>query len=233
MEPTRQAWDLEELEWERMAWPPDPWETDGAAPRAFPPDTSAPPAPSAEPAPRWGNARSLAREIIETLILTGIIFLMIRVVVQNFRIEGYSMEPTLHQDQFLIVNKFLYRFLHPPQRGDIVVFEYPRAPDRDFIKRVIGLPGEKVEVRNGQVYINDKPLDEPYIASPPAYNWGPRIVSDGEYFVLGDNRNNSSDSHTWGFLPAQNIIGKAWLSYWPPQHWGLIQSPKMSFASGE
>jgi signal peptidase I len=232
LESTRQIWELEELEWEGMAWPPDDWETNGVGPRPFPQPAPVPQAPVVEPAPRWGTARNLAREIIETVVLTLIIFFLIRVVVQNFRIEGYSMEPTLHQDQFLIVNKFVYRWIHPPQRGDIVVFEYPQAPDRDFIKRVIGLPGEKVEVRQGRVYINDKPLEESYIASPPAYSWGPRVVSEDEYFVLGDNRNNSSDSHTWGFLPSQNIIGKAWLSYWPPQYWGLIPEPRLSFASG-
>jgi signal peptidase I len=234
LEPTRQVWELEELEWEGMAWPPDDWERDGVAPRRFPQPATIPPAPAVEPTPRWGTARSLGRELVETVALTLIIFFLIRMVVQNFRIEGFSMEPTLHEGQFLIVNKLVYQLdQNQPNRGDIVVFEYPRAPDRDFIKRVIGLPGEKVEVRQGRVYINDKPLEEPFIASQPAYSWGPRVVSEEEYFVLGDNRNNSSDSHTWGFLPRKNIIGKAWLSYWPPQHWGLIPDPNLSFASGD
>jgi signal peptidase I len=233
LEITRQVWELEELEWEGMAWPPDDWERDGVAPQPFPPTAPAPTPPVAEPAPRWGSARNVAREIVEPLVLTVIIFLVIRLVVQNFRIEGYSMEPTLHQDQFLIVNKLLYQLPgRDPERGDIVVFEYPRAPDRDFIKRVIGLPGDTVEVRQGQVFINDQPIQEPYISAPPTYSWGPRMVSEGEYFVLGDNRNNSSDSHTWGFLPKANIIGKAWVSYWPPQHWGLVPDSGLSFASG-
>jgi signal peptidase I len=232
LESTHKIWELRELEWEGMAWPPDDWESQGIVPQLFPQPVTEPEPPVIEPAPRWRATRTLVREIVETVALTLIIFVLIRVVVQNFRIEGYSMEPTLHQDQFLIVNKFSYRWLHPPERGDIIVFEYPRAPDRDFIKRVIGLPGEKVEVRQGRVYINDKQLEEPYIASQPSYSWGPRVVNDDEYFVLGDNRNNSSDSHTWGLLPKDNIIGKAWLSYWPPQHWGLIPGSNLSFASG-
>jgi signal peptidase I len=138
------------------------------------------------------------------------------------------MEPTLHAGQYLIVNKLLYR-LHPPERGDIIVFEYPKAPDRDFIKRVIGLPGEEIEIRNGKVYVNGIPLEEDYISREPAYTYAKHTVGPDEVFVLGDNRNSSSDSHTWGMLPVKNIIGKAWVSYWPPKEWGLI--PNHSFAS--
>jgi signal peptidase I len=178
--------------------------------------------------PLW----SFLREALETVLLTILIFVGIRAVVQNFRIEGFSMEPTLHAGQFLIVNKLIYN-LQSPQRGDVIVFEYPRAPDRDFIKRVIGLPGEKVEVKGGRVFINGKPIDEFYLAAPPGYSMGPITVPEDEYFVLGDNRNNSSDSHSWGTLPKKNIIGKAWISYWPPQYWGFIPDSRYSLASAD
>lgn len=205
-----------------MAWPPEPWEED-VAPW---------PQPALEES-RWDSAKLVVREIVETVVLALLIFLLIRVVIQNFRIEGYSMEPNLHQGQYLIVNKAVYRWLHEPRRGDIVVFEYPRAPDRDFIKRVIGLPGETVEVRDGSVYIDGVLLDEPYLSEPTPGNVAPRTMGPGEYFVLGDNRDNSSDSRSWGPLPRKNIIGKAWLSYWPPQMWGPIPNPNYSFASSK
>jgi signal peptidase I len=180
---------------------------------------------------RWDSAKLVAREVVETVVLALLIFLLIRVVLQNFRIEGYSMEPNLHQGQYLIVNKAVYKWLHPPQRGDIVVFEYPRAPDRDFIKRVIGLPGETVEVRGGSVYIDGIPLDEPYLPQRTNGSVAPRNLGDNEFFVLGDNRDNSSDSRSWGPLPQDNVIGKAWISYWPPRFWGSIPEPNYSFAS--
>ncbi len=227
MEQRYTTWYLDQLESEGMAWPPDRWEGMGAASRDG--------CQSAEAAAvltksRWTTVLKLGREIVETLVLTLVIFLLIRTVVQNFRIEGYSMEPNLHAGQYLIVNKFVYNWLHPPQRGDIIVFEYPRSRDRDFIKRVVGLPGEKVEIRSGRVFINDQAMDEPYLNTLGNYNWGPQVIPPDQYFVLGDNRNNSSDSHTWGPLPKKDIIGKAWISYWPPKYWGLIETPR-SFAS--
>jgi len=186
---------------------------------------------------KWRGVKEAAREIIETAFLTLVIFLLIRTVVQNFRIEGYSMEPNLHDGQYLIVNKLIYRkigdkfLFHPPQRGDIIVFKYPRVPDRDFIKRVIGLPGETVEIRQGHLFINGELVEEPYISNSGTYSWGPAQVGEDEFFVLGDNRRSSSDSHTWGMLPRENIIGKAWISYWPPRYWGLL--PHHSFAAEE
>lgn len=184
---------------------------------------------------KWRGVKEAVREIIETAILTLVIFLLIRTVVQNFRIEGYSMEPNLHDGQYLIVNKLLYRKLedkylfHPPQRGDIIVFQYPRSHNRDFIKRVIGLPGETVEIRQGRLFINGELMEEPYISDAGSYSWGPTKIGEDEFFVLGDNRKSSSDSHTWGMLPRENIIGKAWVSYWPPRYWGF--SPHYSFAA--
>ncbi len=176
----------------------------------------------------WRGALMILREVAETVILTLIIFFLIRTVIQNFRIEGTSMEPNLHNGQYLVINKIVYR-LHPPQRGDVIVFRFPRDPQRDFIKRVIGLPRESVEIRAGRVFINGTPLDEPYSPATSTYSWGPKTLQEGEYFVLGDNRGNSSDSHNWGMLPRENIIGKAWLSYWPPQYWMII--PHYSFAA--
>jgi signal peptidase I len=168
------------------------------------------------------QTRSALREIVETILFTLLIYVLIRTFVfENYRVVGRSMEPTLENDQFLVVSKLDYR-LHDPQRGDIIVFRDPRAEDRKLIKRVIGLPGDTVEISNGFVSINGQMLDEPYIKSPGRYTEVPQPIPEGQYFVLGDNRNNSSDSHNWGTLPKEMIIGKAWLSYWPPGRWGLV-----------
>lgn len=176
----------------------------------------------------WAGVGTALRELVETLLLTLVIFLLIRFGVQNFRIEGYSMEPNFHDGEFLLVNKVVY-MLHPPERGDVIVLMYPPVPSRDFIKRVIGLPGDRIEIVNGKVYVNGELLDEPYPLNEGSYSYGPVTVGEGEYFVLGDNRNNSSDSHSWGMLPGRNIVGKAWIFYWPPQFIGLV--PTYSYAS--
>jgi len=224
--------------------PPSEWAWTPAIPtnpESYTPSASAidwaspPPVPQETPKPEqslWDVIRPLIREAAETLILTAIIFLLIRSVAQNFRIEGYSMEPNFHDGQYLIVDKVSYR-LHTPERGDVIVFQYPRAPQRDFIKRVIGLPGEKVEIRRGVVFVNNRRLEEPYGPNPGSYSWGPQVVPNDDYFVLGDNRDNSSDSHTWGMLPRQNIVGKAWGIYWPPSTWGLVKYIRPSFASAQ
>jgi len=197
--------------------------------------------------------RSTARDILETLLLTLLIFLLVRAVVQNFRVEGRSMEPTLHSGEYLLINKAVYWYFDPnilssvlagesenvapkqrvyvfgpPQRGDVVVFRYPRDPERDFIKRIIAVPGDTVEIRDGRVYVNDELLVEEYTNGPANYSYPRETVPPNEYFVLGDNRNNSSDSHIWGLVPAENIVGKAWLSYWPPSQWGIL--PDHDFA---
>jgi signal peptidase I len=176
----------------------------------------------------WTNLGSALRELIETLILTLVIFLLIRFAVQNFRIEGYSMEPNLHDGQFLFVNKLIY-MLHPPERGDVIVFVPPNNSTRDFIKRVIGLPGDRVEIVNGRVFVNGEELREVYPLNPATYSMSSVNVPADEYFVLGDNRNYSSDSHSWGTVSAKKIIGKAWISYWPPQQIGMV--PTYSYAS--
>jgi len=160
--------------------------------------------------------RSVVREILEMAVLTVAIFLVVRVALQNFKVEGDSMLPNLHNGEYILVNKVDY-MLHSPQRGDIIVFKAIPAgqPDKDFIKRVIGLPDETVQVKNNTVYINGRPLKEPYQHEPMNYTIGPWKVPKNDYFVLGDNRSNSEDSHLWKWLPRDDIIGKAWISYWP------------------
>ena len=175
------------------------------------------------------------RETVETIFLALLIFLAIRAVVQNFRVEGVSMEPNLHPGTYLLVNKAIYfalsgpaarllpgqtaeelRFLfHAPQRGEVVVFRFPNDPRRDFIKRVVGLPGETVAIRDGAVTVNGVRLTEPYLTAPGHADFGPQAVPTGHYFVLGDNRSNSSDSRVWGMVPRDHIVGKAWLLYYP------------------
>ncbi|MCL4544109.1 MAG: signal peptidase I [Chloroflexi bacterium] len=165
--------------------------------------------------------KSAIRELIETILLTAVVFFAIRLFLQNYQVEGHSMDPTMHNGEFVVVLKAVYWFQHP-QTGDIIVLQDPQDPSRDFIKRVIGVPGDTVAVHGGKVYLNGKPLNEPYILQPPLYTVPPTKVPPGKYWVLGDNRNDSNDSHIWGFLPQNEIIGKAWLVYWPPSRWGLV-----------
>ncbi len=164
------------------------------------------------------HARSLVREIVETLLLTILIFWAVNSATGRFRIDGSSMEPNLHNGQYIIINKLIYQ-LKEPGRGDIIVFQYPNDPSRDFIKRVIGVPGDKVKIELGKVLINGQAIDEPYVAQLGTYSGSWNLARD-EFFVLGDNRNNSSDSHNWGILPRENLIGRAWVIYWPLQDWG-------------
>lgn len=185
-------------------------------------------------------------ELTQTVVLTLLIFFAMRMVVQNFKVEGNSMEPTLHHNQFLIINKLVYArvdgtplerlrnggseadepvyLFGEPARGDIVVFRFPLQPEKDFIKRMIAGPGDVVEIRGGQVYLNGELREEPYIRNGAIYDRPAQVVPKGQYFVLGDNRPNSSDSHAWGFVPADNLIGKAWFAYWPPKDWGPLAS---------
>ena len=159
-------------------------------------------------------------DVVETLLLSLILFVGINAVSARIRVDGSSMEPSLHNGEFVIVNKIGYRF-SAPGRGDIIVFHFPRDPVQEYIKRIIGLPGDQIHIENGAVFVNGVKLDEPYIEAPPAYsgNW---TVPEGHLFVLGDNRNNSSDSHNWGMVPMEYVVGKAIFVYWPPEDWGLI-----------
>jgi signal peptidase I len=175
------------------------------------------------------GAQSALREMVETIVFTLLIYVLIRTFLfENYRVVGHSMMPTLQDNQFLVVNKLGYR-LHEPQRGDIIVFRDPRDSERKLIKRVIGLPGETVEVQNGQVFVDGQPLDEPYIEALGRYSEPSLTLAEGYYYVLGDNRNNSSDSHNWGTLPGTKIVGKAWISYWPPELWGVL--PHATYAN--
>ena len=165
--------------------------------------------------------RSWLQDTLETLLLAVILFLLINTLTGRYQVHGQSMLPTLHEEQYLIASKVTY-WLHPPERGDVVVLEPPNNQSSvPYIKRVIGLPGDSVDIRGQRVWVNGVALNEPYVSGPPYYE-GSWIVEPGKYFVLGDNRNNSSDSHNWGMLPEDNILGKAFFSYWPPEYWGKI-----------
>ena len=168
-------------------------------------------------------------DVVETLIISLVLFAGINAITVRIRVDGHSMEPTLQNGELVIVNKLAYRF-SAPKAGDVIVFRFPRDPDQEYIKRIIGLPGDEVKIANGQVFINGKQAAEPYIAAPPAYNmiWQ---VPEGTVFVLGDNRNNSSDSHDWGPVAMEYVVGKAVFIYWPPQAWGAIRSYDLSAAS--
>lgn len=189
----------------------------------------------------------VVREIIEAVVLALIVFLVIQTGVRNFKVEGASMRPTLHGGQFLLVNKLVYfkldtarisrmvpvwkvdnstqRFaIRSPKRGEVIVFHYPRDITKDFVKRVIGLPGETVEVRRGTPYINGEALDEPYLSSQDTSS--ARLVSLGakEYYVMGDNRRGSNDSRNWGPVSEELLLGKVWFVYWPFSELGLVRN---------
>jgi len=257
-----------------------------AADRRRPPPTGpdAPPAASAPPArpdgrqqspgaqPWWrirprGLSRALGVEVAQGVAVTAALVLGARAIVQNFRIDGTSMEPNFQAGQVLIINKAAYFHVEDtplvlarllpttaqgsvkylfggPRRGDVVVFHAPPEPDTDFIKRVIGLPGDRVLVRNGQVLVNDQPVVEPEIHFRANYTYPvdsqPLVVPADSYFVLGDNRPISFDSHTGWVVPASALVGQAWVTYWPPSAWrylpgdGLVEpgTPNLQAADG-
>lgn len=195
---------------------------------------------------------SALREIIETALLALLIFVLVRTFVLNFKVDGRSMMPTFEDGEMLLVNRNAYRALDAwdfidwipgmeernsdplldfgaPVRGDVVVFT-PPAPgeDKPYIKRVIGLPGDEIDVRENNVYVNGIPLDEGYIGGKDSTcpsSWqhcGPLTVPEGSVFVMGDNRTNSEDSRFFGPVPEENIIGKAWIVYWPSDAWNIV-----------
>jgi len=159
-------------------------------------------------------------DLLETIVLAVVLFFAINAVSARVRVDGFSMLPTLQDGEYVLVNRLAFRN-DLPARGDIIVFASPQTPELDLIKRVIGLPGDTVKISDGKVQVNGQLLDEPYIAAAPIYN-GEWNVPEGNLFVLGDNRNDSSDSHAWGLLPIGNVIGKAILIYWPIPEWNLI-----------
>ncbi len=187
------------------------------------------------------QATRAVREIVETLLLAALIFFLVRLVVLNFRVDGESMLPNLDNEQMLLVNRNAYQFLDiggtryypfdPPERGDVVVFDPPTNSDKPYIKRIIGLPGDEVTFGEGHVFVNGVMLEEDYILDRT--RCGQRdhcdeIVPKDNVFVLGDHRSNSSDSRVFGVVPVENIVGKAWLSYWPPDDIGFV--PHESYA---
>ena len=185
-----------------------------------------------------GDTNAVLREILEALALAIVVFILIQASAQNFRVEGSSMAPTLEGQQYLLVNKLIFfkfdterfsriipfldvgksdvsRPFRPPKFGEIIVFRFPGDPERDFVKRVIGLPGDEVEVVDGMVMVNGATYNEPYLKEVYPYNMEPQSLNEREYFVMGDNRAHSNDSRNWGPVPEENVVGKVWLIYWP------------------
>jgi signal peptidase I len=191
--------------------------------------TQTPVTPKAPEASVWLRVWRSQQENIWLVAIALCLAILIRLFVAEPRyIPSDSMLPTLHQGDRLLVEKVSYLF-HPPQTGDIVVFEPPEKlqsqgyrKDQVFIKRIIGKPGQVVGVTKGKVYVNSKPLAEDYIAESPAYELVSKPIPQGEFFVMGDNRNDSNDSHVWGFLPRKNIIGRAVFRFWPLDRIGFV-----------
>lgn len=205
------------------------------------PDTL--PTEAAAPAASAKNQAGRAvREVVETLLLAALIFFLVRLVVLNFRVDGESMLPNLDDGQMLLVNRNAYQYFDfggeqyypfdPPERGDVIVFQPPSGSDKPYIKRVIGLPGEDVTFDGGNVFIDGEVLDEDYIdertGCPRRSDHCDLTVPVGYVYVLGDHRTNSSDSRAFGAVPVENIVGKAWLSYWPMDDLGFV--PHESYA---
>jgi signal peptidase I len=189
-------------------------------------------------AARPSTASSLLRELVEVVVLAVILYFGISFAVQTVHVEGLSMFATLDDNDYLIANKIDYR-LHSPQRGDIIILRPPTDNSKDFIKRVIALPGERLLISGGVVYINGHKLDEPYL--PEAWvsyaNWSPggpdgTIVPPNQYFVMGDNRNRSQDSRIFGFIGRDRIDGRAWFRIWPLNNFGAIYSKVPTLETG-
>ncbi len=189
---------------------------------------------------RQSTTRSFLEDLLETIALALLMFLVLQVSVRNYRVELSSMEATLFPKDRLVVNKLVYARLdtetidglvpfvdiwddetelfpfHPPKRGDVIVFRYPQDPSRDFVKRVIALPGETISMDRGRVSIDGEALEEPYLEELDFSRLPPTLVPPRSYFVMGDNRNGSSDSRHWGPVPLDNVVGKVFVRYWPP-----------------
>jgi signal peptidase I len=166
--------------------------------------------------------KTLLFDVLETLLLTIVIYAALSTFIGRYKVLSVSMEPTLHEGQYLLISKQTQK-IWPLKRGDVVVFQYPRNLKKNYIKRVIGLPGEKVKFRNNKLYINDELVPEPWLSRQTQGTSGEWQLGEDEYFVMGDNRSNSSDSRAWGPVNSRLIIGKSLLCYWPVECWGLIQ----------
>src|SRR5437868_808452 len=180
----------------------------------------------------------LVREVIETVVLTLLMFLVIRFAVQNFNVDGPSMEPTLHNGELILVDKWTYLF-RPPDRGDVIVFVAPPNPNEDYVKRIIGIPGDRITINDTKVIVDGVLLNETYVSPADQgnifnyKNINNMLVPQGMYFVLGDDRLRSSDSRDWGFVPRTNIIGRAALIYWPlkQDNDGFLKNESSVFAN--
>lgn len=188
--------------------------------------------PEPQPKPSWVRKfLHLIREILETIVPAVLIALLINLfLAQATRVYGQSMEPNLHTDQRLVVEKLSYnRYLRQylglpgPRRGDVVVIHLRSQSDELLIKRVIGLPGDVVEIRAGLVFVNGQVLPEPYVAGETNGSYGPATIPPLSIFVLGDNRNFSNDSRSFGTVPLKDVVGRAWFSYWPADDLGFIE----------
>ena len=189
--------------------------------------------------------RYAIEETIHTILIALLLFIAAELTIQNFRVEGSSMDPTLESGQYLIVNKIIYASFelndvlpfvhaadgpadrtlfafHSPVHGEVVIFNYPHNPERDFVKRVIGIPGDTIEIQRGDVYRNGELVEEDYIVHDTARSYDPVTVTSGHFYVLGDNRRASNDSRDWGLVPADHIVGRAMFGYWPPQNLAVI-----------
>ena len=162
------------------------------------------------------------RDFIAPILVGLAVFALFQATVGSFKVYGSSMLPTIEEGDYIMVSKASY-FFGEPQRGDIIVLHSPRENNTDLIKRVIALPGDTIEIKDNTVFVNDTPLFEPYIMEPPYYSVPREEIPTGHYFVLGDNRNNSSDSHRGWTVPRENIVGKTFVTYWPPYRWGTIK----------
>jgi len=164
----------------------------------------------------------ILREVGIIVLIAVAVFVLLRLTVQSYTVVMSSMEPNFEEGECIMVNKVCYRS-SGPQRGEVIIFDPPFNSQYPFIKRVIGLPGETVEIKEGRVFIDGIPIEEEYIMEPPNYMMPAQEIPEGEYFVLGDNRNNSNDSHSSWTVPQDNIIGRAWFIYWPPSKLGVVK----------
>jgi signal peptidase I len=164
----------------------------------------------------------ILREVVITILVAVAVFALLRFTVQSYSVVMSSMEPNFQEGECIMVSKMSYRS-SGPQRGDVIVFNPPFDSQFPFIKRVIGLPGETVEIKDEKVFIDGIPLEEEYIMESPNYTMSAQEIPENEYFVLGDNRNNSNDSHNNWTVPQDNIIGKAWFTYWPPSKLKVVK----------
>lgn len=169
---------------------------------------------------------------IDILLILGLFFRSF--ILQPFLVEGNSMEPNFHSREFLLVDRINYKF-NQPKRGDVIVFRSPKNMSEDYIKRIVGLPGENVKIENGRIFINNLYLNETYLPVDTVTNTSADLLTSfsttlkqDEYFVLGDNRNNSSDSREWGAVPIKNIIGRTWLIMYPFENFGKVKNPQSS-----